>query len=434
MLDLVFLLSSVLGSLFGSLPLLAHEIPIDVSVQAFLKPEGDRFSVLLRVPLEAMRDIEFATRGPGYLDMSRIEPQLEEAAELWLLNDLLIFEDGLALGSSELEAVRVVLPGDGAFEDYDTARQAIFSERLPVGTNLYWGQALLDVAVSYPIGSDRSEFAVEAGFARLGITTLTTIRFLPPDGSWKLISFTGDPGRLSLDPGAWEVLGRFLLAGFEHVLDGMDHLLFVFVLVMPLMGFRPLLVVVTAFTLAHSLTLAASMFELVPSGLWFPPLVELLIAASIVWMALENLLKGSLSRRWLIAFGFGLVHGFGFSFALKDTLQLAGDHVLAALAGFNLGIELAQLLLLAVLIGFLRLLLRWVPARGLTVVLSVLVAHTAWHWLKERWEVLSLHWIVLPGFDVALLIGAMRWGMLLLGAVFVIWLLRRPFERWSRSR
>jgi len=428
--DLVILLSTVLTSL----PLLAHEIPIDVTVQAFLKPDGDRLSVLLRVPLEAMRDIEFATRGPGYLELSRIEPQLEEAAELWLLNDLLIFEDGLVLGRGELEAVRVVLPGDGSFEDYDTARQAVFSERLPGDTNLYWRQALLDVAVSYPIRSDRSEFAVEAGFARLGITTLTTIRYLPPVGSRKYISFTGDPGRLSLDPGAWEVLGRFLLTGFEHVLDGMDHLLFVFVLVIPLTGFRPLLVVVTAFTLAHSLTLAASMFELVPSGLWFPPLVELLIAASIVWMALENLLKSSFSRRWLIAFGFGLVHGFGFSFALRDTLQLAGDHVFAALAGFNLGIELAQLLLLAVLIAFLRLLLRWLPVKGLTVVLSVLVAHTAWHWLTERWEVLSLHSIVLPDLDLALLIGAMRWGMLFLGAAFVIWLLRGPFERWSRLR
>src|SRR5206468_392660 len=82
---------------------------------------------------------------------------------------------------------------------------------------------------------------------------------------------------------------------------------------------RALIPVVTAFTLAHSITLIASAYNLAPDFLWFPPLIETLIAASIVYMALENIVgAGSVERRWMIAFGFGLVHGFGFSFALRQ--------------------------------------------------------------------------------------------------------------------
>ncbi len=93
-----------------------------------------------------------------------------------------------------------------------------------------------------------------------------------------------------------------------------------------------------------------------PDALWFPPLIETLIATSIVYMALENIVGGaSVQRRWMIAFGFGLVHGFGFSFALRQTLQLAGTHMLASLLSFNIGVELGQLLVLALMIPALEL-------------------------------------------------------------------------------
>src|SRR5208283_3411662 len=93
-------------------------------------------------------------------------------------------------------------------------------------------------------------------------------------------------------------------------------------------------------------------------------------------------------RRWIITFGFGLVHGFGFSFALRQTLQLAGSHMLASLLSFNVGVELGQLLVLALLIPALDLLFRYAVAERMgTIILSALVAHTAWHWMTERWTV-----------------------------------------------
>jgi hypothetical protein len=260
---------------------------------------------------------------------------------------------------------------------------------------------------------------------------VTQIRYLGSDGEIRGIGFVGDPGRIALDPGPLQVFGRFVVEGFGHVLDGMDHLLFLLALILPLMTIRPLVVVVTGFTLAHSITLGAMMLDLVPSGLWFPSFVELAIAVSILYMALENLLRPSLERRWLVGFGFGLIHGLGFSFALEETLQFAGDHILVSLAGFNLGIELGQILVLLLVVPVLRLVGRWVPATGLTIVLSAVVAHSAWHWMIERWGVFNAYSIATPAADMALAIGVMRWAMLMLVAAFVVWMIRGPFERWA---
>ena len=85
---------------------------------------------------------------------------------------------------------------------------------------------------------------------------------------------------------------------------------------------------------------------MVPNFLWFPPLIETLIAASIVYMAFENIVGSQWQKRWIIAFAFGLVHGFGFSFALSETLQFAGSHLLTSLLAFNLGVEIGQLLII----------------------------------------------------------------------------------------
>src|SRR6185503_15484685 len=183
---------------------------------------------------------------------------------------------------------------------------------------------------------------------------------------------------------------RFLVQGFAHILDGADHLLFLLCLVVPFRRqLRPLVWIVTAFTAGHSVTLIASAYGAAPSGLWFPPLVETLIALSIVYMCVENVVWPTPKTRWPIAFGFGLVHGFGFSFALQNTLQFAGDHVLTSLLSFNVGIELGQLLVLLIVIPVLNLLFRDVNERVGGIVLAVIIGHTAWHWLAERFAALQ---------------------------------------------
>jgi hypothetical protein len=226
-----------------------------------------------------------------------------------------------------------------------------------------------------------------------------------------------------LDPRWHQAALRFVRSGFLHILDGTDHLLFLFCLVIPFRRFRSLVVVVTAFTIAHSITLIAAAYNFAPDALWFPPLIEMLIAISIVYMALENIVSPQLKRRWMIAFGFGLVHGFGFSFALRQTLQFAGSHLLTSLLSFNLGVELGQLLVLLLLIPALDLLFRFVvPERMGTIILSALVTHTAWHWMVERAGVLRRYQFQWPALDVALLASAMRWAMVLVVAGGLYWL------------
>ena len=178
---------------------------------------------------------------------------------------------------------------------------------------------------------------------------------------------------------------------------------------------------VTAFTVAHSITLIASAYNLGPDALWFPPLIETLIAVSILYMAIENIVGTRVQRRWMIALGFGLVHGFGFSFALQQQLQLAGSHMLTSLLSFNIGVELGQLLVLALLIPILEVLFRFVVAERIgTIILSALVAHTGWHWMIERADRLrQFGWPVLTATAVA---SAMRWLMLILILAGAAWL------------
>src|SRR6267143_752210 len=163
----------------------------------------------------------------------------------------------------------------------------------------------------------------------------------------------------------------FVLLGVEHIPTGIDHLLFLLCLVIPLLSLRQVVSIVTAFTVAHSFTLLGSAYGIGPSGPWFSPFVETAIAASIVYMALENILGADLRRRWLITGLFGLVHGFGFSYGLKQNLQFAGSHLVVSLLAFNVGIELGQLAVLAALLPALALLRRSVlGGRAGVVVLS----------------------------------------------------------------
>jgi hypothetical protein len=223
--------------------------------------------------------------------------------------------------------------------------------------------------------------------------------------------------------------------GFLHILDGTDHLLFLVCLVIPLRRLRPLILVVTAFTVAHSFTLIASAYDFAPDALWFPPLIETLIAMSIVYMALENIAwAGAGGRRWMIAFGFGLVHGFGFSFALRENLQFAGSHLLTSLLCFNVGVELGQLLVLLLLVPMLDAFFRFVVAERMgTIILSALVAHTGWHWMIERADRLrqfKFHW---PALDAALLSSVMVWLMFLLIAAGLAWVMFRLFRERAKT-
>ena len=204
--------------------------------------------------------------------------------------------------------------------------------------------------------------------------------------------------KLSLGTGsALSGFGSYVQLGMQHIVSGIDHLLFLFALLLPSVLRRvdntwhsverlpsaliDITKVVTAFTLAHSLTLALAVFGVVqlPSML-----VESAIAVSIIVAALNNVWPIFSERRWTLAFAFGLMHGFGFSGALTD-LGLAREQLASALLGFNLGVELAQLGFIALLLPMMFALRRRVPyVRTVLAPGSALIALMGTVWLLER--------------------------------------------------
>jgi hypothetical protein len=417
--------ASALALAAGS-PAAAHEVPASVAVQAFLKPEGGQLHLLVRVPLAAMRDVDFPTRGPGYLDLARAGATLRHAARLWITDEIALYEGEARLAEPRIAALRVSLPRDRSFASFEEAAAHLRGPPLPDETDLPWAQGLLDAWLEYDIHSAASRFSIHPRLGRLGERVTTALRFLPPGGAVRAFELPGDPGLVRLDPRWHQAAGRFVGHGFDHILGGTDHLLFLLCLVIPFRRWRPLVVIVTSFTLAHSTTLFASAFDLAPGALWFPPLIETLIALSIVYMALENVLAPHLRRRFLITFAFGLVHGFGFSFALRESLQFAGSHLLTSLLAFNVGVELGQLAVLVVLVPVLDLLFRWVVAeRPGTILVSAFVAHTGWHWMVERFDVLRQFRFEWPGLSAALLASLLRWLIPAVAAAGLAWLMRR---------
>ena len=410
----------------------AHDIPSRVTVNAFVKPEGGELTALIRVPMEALGEVSFPLRGPGFLQFSEAQFALDDAARIYITESLKFYENGEELIDKDLQRTRVSLPSNRSFSSFDAALANLMSPPLDDSTDLFWRQGVLDVLVTYPIESEDSDFSVNPELGTLSDQTTTVLRFLVPSGAERVFNYLGNPGVVELDPRWHQAAFRFVTMGFEHILEGIDHLLFLFCLVIPLRSIRALIPVVTSFTIAHSITLISASFGVAPGALWFPPLIETLIALSIVYMAFENIVGVKLEHRWMITFGFGLIHGFGFSFLFSETLQFAGGHLFSSLLAFNIGVELGQLFVLILVIPVINLLFRYlVEERVGTILLSALLAHSAWHWMIERGVTLNLYQIQMPVFDSLFWAAAMRWGMMFIVIIVALWGMYELFRKFS---
>jgi HupE / UreJ protein len=195
----------------------------------------------------------------------------------------------------------------------------------------------------------------------------------------------------------WRQIQTFLVEGIWHIWSGFDHILFLIVLLLPSVlyregrewraqcEFRPafwnVLKIITAFTLAHSITLSLAVYGFVSLPSRF---VESAIAASIVVGALNNVYPLVLNRLWLVAFCFGLLHGFGFASVLTD-LGLPRDALLLALVGFNVGVEVGQLAIVSAVVPMAFMLrhtwvYKWLVLIGGSLVIAILAAT----WMAER--------------------------------------------------
>jgi len=173
---------------------------------------------------------------------------------------------------------------------------------------------------------------------------------------------------------------RFFILGAEHFLTGYDHILFLFSVVLVTTTFVSTVKVITSFTIAHSITLALAFIGLIslPSTV-----VEPLIALSIVYVAMENLRGGDFSRRWIITFLFGLVHGLGFVGALKE-ITVSESELVTSIFSFNLGIEGGQVLIIALIYPLLHYIgkLAWWPIFQRFA--SIFIGFAGIYWLIDR--------------------------------------------------
>jgi hydrogenase/urease accessory protein HupE len=224
------------------------------------------------------------------------------------------------------------------------------------------------------------------------------IRFTSdPETSAQTLRLTPDNVRVTLPaaPTALGVLSSYFMLGLDHILGGIDHLLFVFALLLLISDLRKLVLAITAFTVAHSITLTAAALGWI--ALPVPP-VEAVIALSIVFLASEILVPPdgppSLMQRapWIVAFSFGLLHGMGFASALRE-IGLPESDILLALLSFNLGVEAGQLLFVAAVLVFAVSLRQIAPralaglrapgAPGLTIA-AYAIGSIAAFWTIER--------------------------------------------------
>jgi HupE / UreJ protein len=239
--------------------------------------------------------------------------------------------------------------------------------------------------------SDVDALRVRVGFLEVfpsGHVHLAKISF--PDGqvSQRLVQADAPGFEVERRVGFWTAAGRFLQLGIEHIFTGYDHIAFLIGLLLLGGTFKELVQIVTAFTAAHSITLALATLSIVNPT---PRLIEPLIAASIVYVAAENLWAlrrgtraSALRHRWMLTFAFGLVHGFGFASVLRE-LHLPRSGIAAALVTFNIGVEIGQVCIVALAVPLFALLrrTRWFEPLGVRLC-SFAVGCLGLTWLMQR--------------------------------------------------
>jgi hypothetical protein len=407
----------------------AHDFPVDTVMSAFVKVEAHEVHLLLRVPLDVLEGAQFPTNGLNEIDIAAAGPALERVQKVFATS-MLVWEGGRRILPSS-RANQLALPSDRSFASYAGALTHFRAVSVPE-TAIYYAQGYVDLHFTYEIASPKPALSLQTTFGpELGDRLTLDLEYMPANEPGRPNLITSRSGRVALDPTWSQALTGFGLLGVTRILSGLEYLLFLLCLIVPVRRVRHMVPAVAAFTIGHSMTLVAAAYGLTPAGPWFLPLVDTLIAASIVSLAVENVIDVTDRRRWVLAAFFGLVYGVGFSSVLKENFQFAGSHLLGAVIAFNVGIEVGQLAVIALIVAWRFFLLGGAPlGRTGVAILSIIVGHTAWHWMIDQGEVLwRTEW---PTFDAVSLTIAARVAAVLLVAVGASTLVRRWIDRSGR--
>lgn len=295
-----------------------------------------------------------------------------------------------------VESVRLHRVGNQPpFATLDEARVA-FAGSTPLSDTdpLYVGDAVVDVILRYAPGQAISTYelssTLDPGLPGQDKTANLILDYAP--GGTKAFRASGllaDPVIVSRS--SFAAILTFVKEGVIHILEGLDHVLFVLCLVIGAPSLKSLALRVTGFTVGHSVTLTAGFFGFVPAGAWFVPAVETGIALSIIYAAVVAV-RVSPDRQpaersmVLVTTSMGLLHGLGFSFVLKNILQVTSPDIWQSLLAFNVGVEVGQLFIVLLVWPVFKILQKTVPAGwsaariGTAAVCSVIAAY----WTVER--------------------------------------------------
>ncbi|HYT96707.1 MAG TPA: HupE/UreJ family protein [Casimicrobiaceae bacterium] len=391
------------------------DLPSEIVLQGFLKPEGSRVRLLLRVPLVLLSNFALPQRGPGYLDLAHAADRLNEVAQA-TGRQIEISDEGAPL-IPMVRAARISVLSDRSFGSYDTARASLEGPRLPVETELFWNQGFFDAALEYPLHSADAHLSIRANVApELLRRVKLHLTFLPVGAPPRTYEIASGTGWIPLDPTTSEAAWLSLKGGFVDSF-AFDRLAFLLCLIAPFRNLRSLLAVVVVMAGMQALTLTATGARWFLETPWLQPLADTTLAAAILLLAIGNLSAPSLRRRWFVAALMAALGGFAIGPLFVDRWQFAGAHAIVAAVSYNAGIVIGAIVILVASLIVLRALFAWVLGAPLgVIVLSALLGLVAWQWLFDG--VHRFQHVADAGISAASIIAVVRWLVpaVLLGA------------------
>ena len=257
--------------------------------------------------------------------------------------------------------------------------EVIFPNECTTESNdLYYQGKYINEKISLECSSSLKGLSVEITSLSVLTDALITINF--KDGIFEgLVNVQENVLKIPIESNYYPL--SYLKLGFSHLFDGLDHILFIFGLLFCISGLINIIKTITAFTIAHSITLGLTVFELIslPQGT-----IEALIALTIVYLATEiNRNKGSIKTPWIMAFSFGLLHGLGFAGAIMD-IGIANNNMVLSLFFFNVGIEIAQIALIPIPLIILSISNKFNITEIIKIIASLYIGGMGFYWFIDR--------------------------------------------------
>ncbi|MCG7521788.1 HupE/UreJ family protein [Ruegeria sp. Ofav3-42] len=388
---------------------------LNLNVRVFhVEHTSDGLRIFLRIPMPYL--VADKTGEPGEDGLPSAAPfttnAFEDGRVVHFVDPAAIATDPLGLGriaetSTVVKAEGTRVPGavesvsihrmgnEPGFATLNEAKQAVSTgSTLQNDPLVYVGDAVVDITLFYEFGHSPASYALSSlldpGLPDQDMTANLILDYGPGDPLvFRTRGLMNDPVEVSHSRLAG--IATFVWEGVRHILEGIDHVLFVVCLVIGAHGLHALLWRVTGFTVGHSVTLSLGFFGYVPSGAWFVPFVETGIALSIIYAAFLAIIGGSTGassnrKIFIVTVLMGLLHGLGFSFVLHEILQVTSPNIWQSLLAFNVGVEVGQLAIVLVTWPIMTYFTRLGPTPEMSLRVSLALgcaAISSW-WTFER--------------------------------------------------